>query len=141
MMHANPKVVELHKEPPKKWDRVRTNGKTLTIAIVTELIIVGAVLFAAYQFAERYAGGDNMQWWMAIICGMVYAMVELARVPLAIDRGNPSQMVRAVAGDLRADVRGGDHHQEPQPDRRADVLAAAGRGSQGPDRSGNRRGE
>ena len=69
---------------PKKWDRVRTNKKTLTIAIVIELIIVGAVLFAAYQFAERYAGGDNMQWWMAIICGVVYAMVELARVPLAV---------------------------------------------------------
>ena len=25
-----------------------------------------------------------MQWWMAIICGIVYAMVELARVPLAV---------------------------------------------------------
>ena len=42
------------------------------------------MLFASYQFAERYAGGDNMQWWMAIICGVVYAMVELARVPLAV---------------------------------------------------------
>jgi hypothetical protein len=77
-------VVELHPAPPKKWDRVRTNGKTLTIAIVIELIIVSAVLFAGYQFAERYSGGDNMQWWMAIICGIVYAMVELARVPLAM---------------------------------------------------------
>ena len=77
-------VVELHPAPPKKWDRVRTNYKTLTIAIVIELIIVSAVLFAGYQFAERYSGGDNMQWWMAIICGIVYAMVELARVPLAM---------------------------------------------------------
>ena len=77
-------VVELHPAAPKKWDRVRTNGKTLTIAIVIELIIVSAVLFAGYQFAERYSGGDNMQWWMAIICGIVYAMVELARVPLAM---------------------------------------------------------
>lgn len=77
-------VVELHPASPKKWDRVRTNGKTLTIAIVIELIIVGAVLFAAFQFANRYSDGDNMQWWMAIICGIVYAMVELARVPLAM---------------------------------------------------------
>ena len=77
-------VIALNPPAPKKWDRVRTNGKTLSIAIVIELIIVSAVLFAAYQFAERYSGGDNMQWWMAIICGIVYAMVELARVPLAM---------------------------------------------------------
>ena len=77
-------VIALNPPAPKKWDRVRTNGKTLSIAIVIELIIVSAVLFAGYQFAERYSGGDNMQWWMAIICGIVYAMVELARVPLAM---------------------------------------------------------
>ena len=77
-------VIALNPPTPKKWDRVRTNNKTLAIAIVIELIIVGAVLFAGYQFAERYSDGDNMQWWMAIICGIVYAMVELARVPLAI---------------------------------------------------------
>jgi hypothetical protein len=76
-------VIALNPPTPKKWDRVRTNNKTLAIAIVIELIIVGAVLFASYQFAQRYSDGDNMQWWMAIICGIVYAMVELARVPLA----------------------------------------------------------
>ena len=72
-------VIALNPPTPKKWDRVRTNNKTLAIAIVIELIIVGAVLFASYQFAQRYSDGDNMQWWMAIICGIVYAMVELAR--------------------------------------------------------------
>ena len=77
-------VIALNPPTPKKWDRVRTNNKTLAIAIVIELIIVGAVLFASYQFAQRYSDGDNMQWWMAIICGIVYAMVELARVPLAV---------------------------------------------------------
>ena len=87
MMHSVPNVVTLP-VPPKKWDRVRTNYKTLYIAIVIELVVVGAVLFAAFQFANRYSDGDNMQWWMAIICGVVYAMVELARVPLAMCRSD-----------------------------------------------------
>jgi hypothetical protein len=87
MMHISPTVVELRKEPAapeKKWQRVWVNGKLLAVAIAIELIIVGAVLFASYQFAQRYSDGDNMQWWMAIICGVSYAAVELARVPLAI---------------------------------------------------------
>ena len=45
-------VIALNPPTPKKWDRVRTNNKTLAIAIVIELIIVGAVLFASYQFAN-----------------------------------------------------------------------------------------
>ncbi len=70
--------------PAKKWQRVRANGKMLAAAFAIEFVIVAAVLFASWQFAQRYSDGDNMQWWMAIICGIVYAAVELARVPLAI---------------------------------------------------------
>jgi len=90
MMHVNPldaKVVELHKDLPdlpKKRQRVWVSQKLLGVAIGIELIIVGAVLFANWQFAERYSDGNSMQWWMAIICGISYAAVELARVPLAI---------------------------------------------------------
>lgn len=71
-------------KPPKKWQRVWVNKKLLVVAIAIEIIIVGAVLFASWQFAERYSGDDRMQWWMAIICGISYAAIELARVPLAI---------------------------------------------------------
>jgi hypothetical protein len=91
MLHVSPtadqKIIELHREPvkpAKKWQRVWVNKKLLVVAIAIELIIVGAVLFAGWQFAERYSGDDEMQWWMAIICGISYAAVELARVPLAI---------------------------------------------------------
>jgi hypothetical protein len=76
MMHVNPldaKVIELHKDlpdPPKKRQRVWVNQKLLGVAIGIELIIVGAVLFANWQFAERYSDGNSMQWWMAIICGI-----------------------------------------------------------------------
>ena len=88
---AEQKIIDIRTHEPlesanqtKKWQRVRANRKLLAVAIAIELIIVSAVLFAAYQFAQRYSGGDNLQWWMAIICGIVYAAVELARVPLAI---------------------------------------------------------
>jgi len=77
-------VIALNPPSPKKWDRVRANPKTLAIAVIIELIIIAAVIFAAFQFAYRYSGGDNLQWWMAIICGVVYAAVECARVPLAV---------------------------------------------------------
>lgn len=70
--------------PPKKWRRVQTNKKMVAIAIIVETIIIGAVLFANWQFAERYASDDTLAWWMAIVCGVSYAAVELARVPLAI---------------------------------------------------------
>lgn len=83
---SDPKVIELHKEakPAKKWKRVRCNTKMLIAAFAIEFIIIGAVMFAAWQFAERYSDGDRMQWSMAIITGIVYAAVEFARVPLAI---------------------------------------------------------
>ena len=58
----DPKIIELHREPvepPKKWQRVWVNKNLLTVAIIIELIIVGAVLFAGWQFAERYSDGDN----------------------------------------------------------------------------------
>ena len=85
---AEQKVIDIRThEPvssPKKWQRVWVNYKLLAAAFAIEAVIVGAVMFASWQFAERYAGDNKMQWWMAIICGISYAAIEIARVPLAI---------------------------------------------------------
>ena len=115
--------------PPsqKKWQRVWINKKFLTIAFIIEAVIVGAVLFANWQFAERYSGDSRLQWWMAIICGISYAAVEVARVPLAITAAahrRRSVRIIAVLTLLFAVVI----TTEPQPGRRTDVLAASRRG-------------
>jgi hypothetical protein len=70
--------------PPKKWQRIWTNYRLLKIAIIVEIVIIGAILYANFQFAQRYASDDTLAWWMAIACGVAYAAIEAARVPLAI---------------------------------------------------------
>ncbi len=73
---------------PKKWRRVTVNRKTLTCALIAELIIIGAILVVNWSLAERGDTGEPILFgksgfWLAAMAGaLAMATCELVRAGL-----------------------------------------------------------
>lgn len=70
----------------------------VAIAYVVEFMVIGASLAGAWLFAEVYSEGDWRAFYFMLLAPLVYAAVELCRVPLGIlARTQRSYFVRALA--------------------------------------------
>ncbi len=54
------------------------------IAYLVEFMVIGASLAGAWLFADYYSDGDNRAFHFMLLAPLVYAAVELCRVPLGI---------------------------------------------------------
>lgn len=71
--------------------------KQLGLAFLAEAFVIAASLYGAYLFAEQYAHND-IEFRMMMLAPVGYAIIELARVPLALAvRTQPSWLWKAVA--------------------------------------------
>lgn len=68
------------------------------IAYLVEFMVIGASLAGAWLFAGYYSDGDNRAFYFMLLAPVVYAAVELCRVPLGIlARTQRSWFVRGLA--------------------------------------------
>ncbi|WP_336485241.1 ATPase [Methylobacterium nigriterrae] len=68
------------------------------IAYLVEAMVIGASLAGAWLFAGVYSDGDSHSFYFMLLAPLVYAAVELCRVPLGIlARTQRSYFVRALA--------------------------------------------
>lgn len=68
------------------------------IAYLVEAMVIGASLWGAWLFAGYYSDGDPRAFYFMLLAPVVYAAVELCRVPLGIlARTQRSYIVRALA--------------------------------------------
>ena len=68
------------------------------IAYLVEFMVIGASLAGAWLFADYYSDGDARAFYFMLLAPLVYAAVELCRVPLGIlARTQRSWFVRALA--------------------------------------------
>ena len=70
----------------------------VAIAYLVEFMVIGASLWGAWLFASVYSDGDNHAFYFMLLAPLVYAAVELCRVPLGIlARTQRSYFIRALA--------------------------------------------
>ncbi|WP_375455463.1 ATPase [uncultured Methylobacterium sp.] len=70
----------------------------VAIAYLVEFMVIGASLWGAWLFAAVYSDGDDHAFYFMLLAPLVYAAVELCRVPLGIlARTQRSYFVRALA--------------------------------------------
>ncbi|MCJ2006977.1 ATPase [Methylobacterium sp. E-041] len=70
----------------------------VAIAYLVEFMVIGASLWGAWLFAAVYSDGDNHAFYFMLLAPLVYAAVELCRVPLGIlARTQRSYFIRALA--------------------------------------------
>ncbi|WP_375464524.1 ATPase [uncultured Methylobacterium sp.] len=70
----------------------------VAIAYLVEFMVIGASLWGAWLFAAVYSDGDNHAFYFMLLAPLVYAAVELCRVPLGIlARTQRSYVVRGLA--------------------------------------------
>jgi len=70
----------------------------VAIAYLVEFMVIGASLGGAWLFAGVYSDGDSRSFYFMLLAPLVYAAVELCRVPLAIlARTQRSYFVRGLA--------------------------------------------
>jgi hypothetical protein len=68
------------------------------IAYLVEAMVIGASLAGAWLFAGVYSDGDSHSFYFMLLAPLVYAAVELCRVPLGIlARTQRSYLVRGLA--------------------------------------------
>ena len=68
------------------------------IAYLVEFMVIGASLWGAWLFAGYYSDGDTRSFYFMLLAPLVYAAVELCRVPLGIlARTQRSYFVRCLA--------------------------------------------
>ncbi|KAB1078432.1 ATPase [Methylobacterium soli] len=68
------------------------------IAYLVEAMVIGASLAGAWLFAGVYSDGDSQSFYFMLLAPLVYAAVELCRVPLGIlARTQRSYLVRGLA--------------------------------------------
>ena len=68
------------------------------IAYLVEFMVIGASLWGAWLFAGYYSDGDVRSFYFMLLAPLVYAAVELCRVPLGIlARTQRSYFVRCLA--------------------------------------------
>ena len=68
------------------------------IAYLVETMVIGASLWGAWLFAGYYSDGDERSFYFMLLAPLVYAAVELCRVPLGIlARTQRSYIVRILA--------------------------------------------
>ena len=70
----------------------------VAIAYLVEFMVIGASLAGAWLFAGYYSDGDNRAFYFMLLAPLVYAAVELCRVPLGIlARTQRSWFVKGLA--------------------------------------------
>ncbi|GJE16548.1 ATPase [Methylobacterium marchantiae] len=70
----------------------------VAIAYLVEFMVIGASLWGAWLFAGVYSDGDDKAFYFMLLAPLVYAAVELCRVPLGIlARTQRSYFIRALA--------------------------------------------
>ena len=70
----------------------------VAIAYLVEFMVIGASLAGAWLFAGYYSDGDDRSFYFMLLAPVVYAAVELCRVPLGIlARTQRSWFVRSLA--------------------------------------------
>ena len=70
----------------------------VAIAYLVEFMVIGASLWGAWLFAAVYSDGDDHAFYFMLLAPLVYAAVELCRVPLGIlARTQRSYFIRALA--------------------------------------------
>ena len=70
----------------------------VAIAYLVEFMVIGASLAGAWLFAGTYSDGDDRAFYFMLLAPLVYAAVELCRVPLGIlARTQRSYIVRILA--------------------------------------------
>ena len=70
----------------------------VAIAYLVEFMVIGASLWGAWLFAGVYSDGDSQAFYFMLLAPLVYAAVELCRVPLGIlARTQRSYFIRALA--------------------------------------------
>ncbi|GJE62472.1 ATPase [Methylobacterium trifolii] len=70
----------------------------VAIAYLVEFMVIGASLAGAWLFAGVYSDGDDKAFYFMLLAPLVYAAVELCRVPLGIlARTQRSYFVRGLA--------------------------------------------
>ncbi|GLS46894.1 ATPase [Methylobacterium brachythecii] len=68
------------------------------IAYLVEFMVIGASLIGAWLFADYYSDGDHRAFYFMLLAPLVYAAVELCRVPLGIlARTQRSWFVKCLA--------------------------------------------
>ncbi len=68
------------------------------IAYLVEFMVIGASLWGAWLFAGVYSDGDSKAFYFMLLAPLVYAAVELCRVPLGIlARTQRSYVIRMLA--------------------------------------------
>lgn len=86
-----------------KFDRHLEKGYRIkwgyvAIAYLVEFMVIGASLWGAWLFAGVYSDGDDKAFYFMLLAPLVYAAVELCRVPLGIlARTQRSYFIRALA--------------------------------------------
>ncbi len=70
----------------------------VAIAYLVEFMVIGASLWGAWLFAGVYSDGDSKAFYFMLLAPLVYAAVELCRVPLGIlARTQRSYLIRMLA--------------------------------------------
>lgn len=70
----------------------------VAIAYLVEAMVIGASLWGAWLFAGVYSDGDSKAFYFMLLAPLVYAAVELCRVPLGIlARTQRSYLIRMLA--------------------------------------------
>ena len=70
----------------------------VAIAYLVEFMVIGASLWGAWLFAGYYSDGDDRSFYFMLLAPIVYAAVELCRVPLGIlARTQRSWFVKGLA--------------------------------------------
>ncbi|GEP10271.1 ATPase [Methylobacterium gnaphalii] len=113
-------MLTLRKEPPnrdvarekREWNLDRQRWKQardvergyrikwgyVAIAYLVEFMVIGASLIGAWLFADYYSDGDSRAFYFMLLAPLVYAAVELCRVPLGIlARTQRSWFVKGLA--------------------------------------------
>lgn len=113
-------MLTLRKEPPnrdvarenREWKLDRQRWKQardiergyrikwgyVAIAYLVEFMVIGASLIGAWLFADYYSDGDHRAFYFMLLAPLVYAAVELCRVPLGIlARTQRSWFVKCLA--------------------------------------------
>jgi hypothetical protein len=90
------------RQRPSEEKPYRLNVKTMAVAVLTEIIVAGAGIGAAFVWAFQ-SGNDAATRTIMIVGGLVFVGFEAARIPCAINvRANPSRFwcVAAFLGVL-----------------------------------------
>jgi hypothetical protein len=90
------------RQRPPEEKPYRLNVKTMAVAVLTEIIVAGAGIGAAFVWAFQ-SGNDAATRTIMIVGGLVFVGFEAARIPCAINvRANPSRFwcVAAFLGVL-----------------------------------------